>query len=87
MISVFEGVGALASGKIDEERLLELEQLACPACGSCAGMFTANSMNCLCEALGIALPGNGTILATAPERRELARAAAQATHGPGARRT
>jgi len=77
LISVFEGVGALASGKIDEARLLELEQKACPACGSCAGMFTANSMNCLCEALGIALPGNGTILATAPERRELARAAAR----------
>ena len=77
LISVFEGVGALAAGKIDEARLLELEQLACPACGSCAGMFTANSMNCLCEALGIALPGNGTILATAPERQELARAAAK----------
>ncbi|MGD0090041.1 MAG: dihydroxy-acid dehydratase, partial [Planctomycetota bacterium] len=77
LISVFEGVGALASGRIDEARLLELEQLACPACGSCAGMFTANSMNCLCEALGIALPGNGTILATVPERHELARAAAK----------
>jgi dihydroxy-acid dehydratase len=77
LISVFEGVGALAAGKIDEARLLELEQLACPACGSCAGMFTANSMNCLCEALGIALPGNGTILATSPERQELARAAAR----------
>ncbi|MCY3021791.1 MAG: dihydroxy-acid dehydratase [Planctomycetota bacterium] len=77
LISVFEGVGALASGKIDEARLLELEQRACPACGSCAGMFTANSMNCLCEALGIALPGNGTILATAPERKELLRAAAR----------
>ena len=77
LISVFEGVGALASGKIDEARLLELEQRACPACGSCAGLFTANSMNCLCEALGVALPGNGTILATAPERKELARAAAK----------
>jgi len=77
LISVFEGVGALASGKIDEARLLELEQRACPACGSCAGMFTANSMNCLCEALGIALPGNGTALATSDERKELLRAAAR----------
>ena len=77
LISVFEGVGALASGKIGEARLLELEQRACPACGSCAGLFTANSMNCLCEALGVALSGNGTILATAPERKELARAAAK----------
>jgi dihydroxy-acid dehydratase len=78
LISVFEGVGQHASGKIDDDRLLELESLACPTCGSCSGMFTANSMNCLCEALGIALPGNGTILATSPERVQLAqRAAAQ----------
>jgi dihydroxy-acid dehydratase len=77
LISVFEGVGALAAGKIDEARLRELEEKACPGCGSCAGMFTANSMNCLCEALGIALPGNGTILANSPKRTELARAAAR----------
>jgi dihydroxy-acid dehydratase len=77
LISVFEGVGSLASGKIDEARLTELEKLACPGCGSCAGLFTANSMNCLCEALGVALPGNGTVLATTPERKELARAAAK----------
>jgi len=76
LISVFEGVGQYASGKIDSARLLELEAHACPTCGSCSGMFTANSMNCLCEALGIALPGNGTILATSPERPELARRAA-----------
>jgi dihydroxy-acid dehydratase len=76
LISVFEGVGAYASGKIDDERLLDLERNGCPTCGSCSGMFTANSMNCLCEALGVALPGNGTILAISPERHELAQRAA-----------
>jgi dihydroxy-acid dehydratase len=76
LISVFEGVGAYASGKINDERLLDLERNGCPTCGSCSGMFTANSMNCLCEALGVALPGNGTILAITPERRELAQRAA-----------
>ncbi len=76
LISVFEGVGAYASGKIDDSRLLELERTGCPTCGSCSGMFTANSMNCLCEALGVAMPGNGTILAVSPERRDLARRAA-----------
>lgn len=74
--SVFEGVGAYQSGKISEEQLQEIEQLACPSCGSCSGMFTANSMNCLAEALGLALPGNGTILANTKEREELARKAA-----------
>ncbi|NMM51712.1 dihydroxy-acid dehydratase [Paenibacillus aquistagni] len=78
LTSVFEGVGAFQSGKIDEQSLLELEQYGCPTCGSCSGMFTANSMNCLAEALGIALPGNGTILAVSPERREFVkRSAAQ----------
>ena len=77
LISVFEGVGAHASGRIDDARLMELEELACPTCGSCSGMFTANSMNCLCEALGIALPGNGTLLARTPERDALARCAAK----------
>jgi len=77
LISVFEGVGALASGKIDAARLAELEERACPACGSCSGMFTANSMNCLCEALGIGLPGNGTALANSPERVAIARQAAE----------
>ena len=78
LITVFEGVGARLAGTIDEARLTELETVGCPTCGSCSGMFTANSMNCLCEALGIALPGNGTILATSPERRTLARSAAAA---------
>jgi dihydroxy-acid dehydratase len=76
LISVFEGVGAFASGRIDGARLAELEERACPACGSCSGMFTANSMNCLCEALGIALPGNGTALAASAGRHQLARDAA-----------
>ncbi|MBX6331633.1 MAG: dihydroxy-acid dehydratase [Gemmatimonadaceae bacterium] len=76
LISVFEGVGARAAGAIDDARLEELETRACPACGSCSGMFTANSMNCLCEAIGIALPGNGTILATSPERHALVARAA-----------
>lgn len=75
LISVFEGVGAYKKGVIDEEYLAELERSACPGCGSCAGMFTANSMNCLCEAIGIALPGNGTILADTEERKELVRKA------------
>jgi dihydroxy-acid dehydratase len=70
LITVFEAVGAYANGTLSDEALLELEQKACPSCGSCSGMFTANSMNCLCEALGIALPGNGTILARTPERDE-----------------
>jgi dihydroxy-acid dehydratase len=67
---VFEAVGGYAVGKVTDAQLLELEQKACPSCGSCSGMFTANSMNCLCEALGMALPGNGTILARTPERDE-----------------
>ena len=71
LISVFKGVGELKSGKITEEQLKKLEQSACPTCGSCSGMFTANSMNCLCEALGMALPGNGTILAVSKEREAL----------------
>jgi dihydroxy-acid dehydratase len=71
LISVFEGVGAFLAGKIEAGDLLELEQVACPGYGSCAGMFTANSMNCLCEALGLALPGNGTILAVDPRRSML----------------
>ncbi len=77
LISVFEGVGEYQSGRIDESQLSELEKSACPSYGSCSGMFTANSMNCLMEALGLALPGNGTILATSGERRELVREAAR----------
>ena len=76
LITVFEAVGKRAAGQISDAQLLKLEQISCPTCGSCSGMFTANSMNCLCEALGIALPGNGTIPAVSPERHELARKAA-----------
>jgi dihydroxy-acid dehydratase len=81
LISVFEAVGAYKSGKINETRLAHLEQVSCPTCGSCSGMFTANSMNCLCEALGMALPGNGTILATDKRREQLARDAAHRLMG------
>ncbi|MCB9247670.1 MAG: dihydroxy-acid dehydratase [Ignavibacteriales bacterium] len=77
LVSVFEGVGKFQSGEIDEEELKELEDVSCPTCGSCSGMFTANSMNCLMEALGMALPGNGTILAVDPARHELAKSAAK----------
>ncbi len=76
LISVFEGVGAVQAGKMDRRRLKVLEDYACPSCGSCSGMFTANSMNCLMEALGIALPYNGTALANTPEREALADRAA-----------
>jgi dihydroxy-acid dehydratase len=76
LISVFEGVGAYSAGKIDERRSTILEKFACPSCGSCSGMFTANSMNCLMEALGLALPYNGSALAKSPEREALARQAA-----------
>ncbi|MCX8110229.1 MAG: dihydroxy-acid dehydratase [Syntrophorhabdaceae bacterium] len=75
LISVFEGVGRVASGTMTEEELCILEECACPGAGSCAGMFTANSMNCLSEALGIALPGNGTIPAVHAARIRLARLA------------
>ena len=75
--SAFEAVGAYASGKIDEKRLHEIECNACPGGGSCSGMFTANSMNTLCEAMGVALEGNGTIPALTKEREELLRKAAR----------
>ncbi len=75
LISVFEGIGKLKKGEIDEGQLAVIEQNACPTCGSCAGLFTANSMNCLTEVLGLALPGNGTILAVDPRREMLAREA------------
>ena len=77
LTSVFEGVGAHQAGIIDDEQLHELEAYGCPTCGSCSGMFTANSMNCLAEGLGLALPGNGTILAVAPERKEFVKQAAR----------
>ncbi len=75
LISVFEGIGQLKTGEITEAELKAIEESACPTCGSCAGMFTANSMNCLTEVLGLALPGNGTIPAVDPRRELLAREA------------
>ena len=77
LTSVFEGVGAFKSGKMSAETLLDIEQNACPSCGSCSGMFTANSMNSLMEMLGMALPGNATILATSKERHVLIKDAAK----------
>jgi dihydroxy-acid dehydratase len=77
LITVFEGVGAVKAGKICEDELKDLAECACPGCGSCAGMFTANSMNCLSEALGMALPGNGTIPAVHAARVRLAKLAGQ----------
>lgn len=74
--TMFEAVGAFKDGQMTEEEFKALEQNACPTCGSCAGMFTANSMNCLMEILGMALPGNGTVLAVSDERRELVRQSA-----------
>ena len=76
LISIFEGVAKLNAGKIEEKDLNELECMSCPTPGSCSGMFTANSMNCLCEAIGMALPGNGTILAMDPRRQDLYKQAA-----------
>ncbi|MFY9175969.1 MAG: dihydroxy-acid dehydratase [Caldicoprobacterales bacterium] len=73
--SVFEGVGAVSAGKMTEEELYQIEEDACRSCGSCAGMFTANSMNCLTEVLGMGLPGNGTIPAVFAERVRLAKKA------------
>jgi len=75
LISVFEAVGGLKTGNVTADQLLELEDSACPGCGSCAGMFTANSMNCLTEALGLGLPGNGTIPAVTAARTRLAKTA------------
>ena len=77
LTSVFEGVGAHKAGKMTSEELLDIENNACPTCGSCSGMFTANSMNCLMEMLGLALPGNGTIVATSEERHQLIKDAAK----------
>ncbi len=77
LITVFEGVGAYKTGRIDERELHKLECASCPGPGSCSGMFTANSMNCLSEAIGLALPGNGTMLADSEERRDLWRRAAR----------
>jgi dihydroxy-acid dehydratase len=73
LTTMFEAVGAVGAGKMDQTELAALEDAACPGCGSCAGMFTANSMNCVTEALGMALPGNGTIPAVMAERLRLAK--------------
>jgi len=81
LVSVFEGVGRVKAGTMSLEALSELEDAACPGCGSCAGMFTANSMNCLAEALGLALPGNGTIPAVSAARIRLAKQAGMAVMG------
>jgi dihydroxy-acid dehydratase len=75
LITVFEAVGAVKSGRMDEKQLASIEEAACPTCGSCAGMFTANSMNCLTEAIGMGLPGNGTIPAVMSARVRLAKQA------------
>lgn len=75
LTTVFEGVGAVKSGKMTEEELYEIENNACPGCGSCAGMFTANSMNCMTEVLGMGLKGNGTVPAISAERKRLAKEA------------
>src|SRR5690625_5596865 len=80
LTSVFEGVGAHKSGQMSAEELLDIEMNACPTCGSCSGMFTANSMNCLMEMLGVTLPGNGTIVATSDQRKELIREARSEEH-------
>ncbi len=77
LIDIFVGAAAKQQNRMTEEDLLDIEQNACPTCGSCSGMFTANSMNCLCEALGMALPMNGTILATSAERKRLYQKAAE----------
>jgi len=77
LVDVFVGAAARQRGDLSAEGLLELERAGCPTCGSCSGMFTANSMNCLCEALGMALPLNGTLVATSAERKKLFRRAAQ----------
>ena len=76
LVNIFEGVGQVKAGKLDLAGLKVIEDNACPTCGSCSGLFTANSMNCLMEALGIALPNNGSALAKSPERTQLAKQAA-----------
>ena len=75
LITVFEGVGAVKSGKMTARQLKDLEDCACPGCGSCSGMYTANTMNCMTEALGLGLPGNGTVLAVDSARMRLAKEA------------
>lgn len=81
LITVFESVGKVTTGQMTEQELLDLEAIACPGCGSCAGMFTANTMNCATEAMGMGLPGNGTIPAADGRRRNLARKAGETVVG------
>ncbi len=81
LTSVFEGLGAYKSGKMSAEDLLDIERHACPGCGSCSGMFTANSMNCITEMLGMGLPGNGTVLAISDDRKVLVKEAAKKLMG------
>jgi dihydroxy-acid dehydratase len=78
---MFEAVGSHAAGRIDDRELCALEDAACPGCGSCSGMYTANSMNCLTEAIGMALPGNGTLPAVSAARRRLAKEAGERVLG------
>lgn len=78
LTTAFEAVGAYSAGRMTEEDLKKLEESVCPGCGSCSGMYTANSMNCLCEAVGLALPGNGTVPAVAAERLRIAKRAGMA---------
>jgi len=77
LISAFYAVSQHSAGLMDDAQVADIENHACPTCGSCSGMFTANSMNCLCEAIGMALPGNGTMLATSDDRKKLYSAAAR----------
>ena len=86
LITVFEGVGKLKANRISKEELKSLEDCACPGCGSCAGMFTANSMNCLTEALGLGLPGNGTIPAVYAARIRLSENRGDENNGAGRKR-
>ncbi len=77
LIDVFYAAAGRRDNRVSAEELRKIEQIGCPTCGSCSGMFTANSMNCLCEALGMALPNNGTLIATSAERKKLFRRAAE----------
>ena len=78
---MFEAVGSYAAGKMNDEEIYEFENKACPTCGSCSGMYTANSMNCLTEALGMGLRGNGTIPAVYSARLQLAKTCGNADYG------
>lgn len=78
---MFEAVGAYNTGQITKRELNSVEEMACPTCGSCSGMYTANTMNCLTEALGMGLPGNGTVPAVFSERARLAKKSRNANYG------